>query len=141
MDQFVVFITNHWILASLFVVVLVALLINEWIGRQFGLPEVNPEVAVQMMNRTEAQIFDIRGESAFQSGHILGSHTVPRQSLEKKIAVLMQYADKPVIVVGSLDQETSKVGQELQQKGFKQLSILRGGIPAWTRAGLPLVKS
>jgi rhodanese-related sulfurtransferase len=139
MSHFVHFVTNHWILCSLFVVVLIALLVNEWIHRSFGALGVAPESAVLMMNHQHAIVLDIRGETSFLEGHVLGAHHLPSHSVEKKIGTLQKYKDKPIILVCTQGQESSKVHRQLKEKGF-QVVVLEGGIQAWKAAGLPLVK-
>lgn len=140
MEQYVAFITHHWILSSLFVAICIALLVNEWMNRSFGIAEITPEQAVQLMNHQAAHLLDIRGANAFLEGHILGSQNVPIASLENKLTTLQKLSEKPLIVVCTLGNDARKVGTTLKQKGF-QIFVLKGGIQAWKTAGMPLVKA
>ena len=140
LDQLVAFITHHWVLSSLFGIVLLALLVNELLQRRFGVPQIAPESAVQLINHQEAFVLDIRIEPAFATGHILGSQCIPSNTLEKKMGVLQKYTAKPVIVVCAIGQTAIKVAADLQKQGFQKVFVLNGGIQSWKAAGLPLVK-
>jgi rhodanese-related sulfurtransferase len=139
-EQLVAFATQHWILSSLLGLVLVAILVNEWMNRNFGPPQIAPESAVQLINHQEALVLDIRAESAFATGHILDSQCIPASALEKKMGSLQKYTSKPIIVVCALGQSAVKVAVDLQKQGFQKVFVLNGGIQSWKTAGLPLVK-
>ena len=141
MEQFVAFITHHWILSTLWMVCLTALVVNEFLQRRFNAKSVTPEQAVLWINHQGALVIDIRSDSAFTEGHILGSEHLPKHQWEKKIKTLHKHIEKPIIVVCNAGHDSSKFANELQQKGFVRVVTLNGGIQAWKMAGLPLVKS
>jgi rhodanese-related sulfurtransferase len=143
MDQFstfVNFIIEHWELAVLFVVLLLACVANEVAHRSFGIPCVGPQKAVYLINHQRALVVDIRQEEAFAKGHIVGSMNVPSLLLESKLNVLKKQLDIPVIVVCTNGQESAKVAKILKTQGFKALYRMQGGLQAWKEADLPLVK-
>ncbi len=142
MEEWVVFVTNHWILASLLGVVLFAFIVNEMIGGHFASKqEVSAERAVQLINHQEAIVFDLRTEAAFKEGRIVSAEHVTAESLDKKMGNLKKYQSKPVIVATATGLDTSKMVTLLQEKGFNQVFILSGGIQGWKSAGMPLIKS
>lgn len=141
MEKYVVFITQHWVLSTLFAVTLSALLISEWVHRRFGIAEVTPEQAVQLINHQSAVVFDSRIEAQFLEGHILGALNVTALQLDQKMGVLQKYLSKPVIVVSTPGRGSISLVPLLKQKGFTRILQLNGGIHNWTAAGLPLVKS
>lgn len=142
MEELVVFITNHWILASLLGVVLVAFIINEIIGGHFGSKQaVSAERAVQMMNHQAAVVFDLRTEAEFSAGHIVGAERVTATAIDKKSGSLEKHLKKPIIIVTPHGQDTAKTITLLQEKGFHSVFILSGGMQGWKSAGLPVVKS
>ncbi|HEV2524525.1 MAG TPA: rhodanese-like domain-containing protein [Gammaproteobacteria bacterium] len=141
MEEWVVFITNHWVLASLLGVVLTAFIINEIIGGHFGSKQaVSTERAVQMMNHEEAVVFDVRTEAEFSTGHIVGAEQLTAISLDKKMSHLQKYLKKPIIIATTTGQDTAKMMAVLQEKGFLQIFILSGGMQAWKSAGMPVIK-
>ncbi len=142
MEEWVVFITNHWILASLLGVVLTAFIINEIIGSHFGSKQaVSTEGAVQMINHQEAAVFDIRTEAEFLAGHIVGAEHLTAGTLDKKMGHLQKYSKQPIIIATAIGQDTAKMMPLLQEKGFVQIFILSGGMQAWKSAGMPVTKS
>lgn len=141
MEQFVVFITHHWILSTLWGICLAGFFINEYLQRRFNAKSVTPEQAVLWINHQGALVIDIRGDSAFAEGHILDSEHFPKHQWEKKIKNLHKQKEKPIILVCNAGHDSLKLANELQQKGFVRAVTLGGGIQAWKMAGLPLVKS
>jgi rhodanese-related sulfurtransferase len=140
MEHLVVFITKHWLLSSLLLLVLLAFSIHEWFQSRKAAREVSSEQTVDLMNHQDAVVIDIRSESQFQEGHILDSLSIPSQNLDKKMNSLQKYQSKPIIVVCNVGQAAAKVALDLKQKGFPQVFVLSGGLQAWKGAGLPLVK-
>ncbi len=139
MEQFVVFITNHWMLSSLFALALVVLAIYEFVVGRLGIAEVATERAVQLINHEKAVVLDLRSEALFAEGHILGSIHLQPSAIDKKMGLLDKQLGKPLILVCATGQSSVSVCDVLQKKGF-QLYILSGGIQNWKVAGLPLVK-
>jgi len=140
MNELVAFITNHWVLSALFTMLLVGFFINEAVQQKIQAPRINAEQAVQLINHQEARVLDLRSESLFSAGHILGALPFSASVLEKKLETLQKHINKPLIVVCALGQESPKVALQLRDKGF-QTVVLNGGIQAWKEAGLPLVKA
>lgn len=141
MEQFFEFVARHWILASLFVLLLIWLIISELKHSAKGLTKLSPMLAVQMMNQKETVILDVRGQSEFNSGHILNSLNVPMTQIEKQTTQLTKHKGKPVLLVSSLGQSISNTASLLQKEGFSELYALDGGLAAWQNAQLPLVKN
>src|SRR5947209_3589688 len=126
MDEIVQFLTKHWILTSLFVVVLLAFIANEfWVARKGH--GVSPEEAVLKINHEEALVLDVRKANAYATGHILDAVNIPAAEIEKKLASLNKWKDKPIIVVCNVGQDSAKVCHLLNEKGFKALN-LEGGV-------------
>lgn len=134
------FLTNHWILSSVFGVLLIAFLMNEYFLRFANASTtVTPEKAVQLINHQDAVVIDIRGEPAFMDGHIVNAINVPANHLDKKWTTLQKYQDKPLIVVCNIGQSAIAFARQLREKSFQAL-VLQGGLQAWKSAGLPVVK-
>lgn len=139
MDQIITFITHHWILSTLFVLLLIAFAINEWINFSFGIRKLAPQEAIQLINHQEALVLDLRTESLFATGHILHAMNIPMASVEKKLASLQKFLSKPVIVISQGEHDSSKVAAQLKKNGFN-VFLIQGGLEEWRRSGLPLVK-
>ncbi|MCH2097541.1 MAG: rhodanese-like domain-containing protein, partial [Pseudomonadales bacterium] len=85
MAQFLEFITNHFLLAGAFVVLLVLFIANE--GRRGG-RTVSAQELVNMVNRDDAVVLDVRDRKEFQAGHIVDAVNIPFPSRESRVTEL-----------------------------------------------------
>lgn len=92
--------------------------------------------AVQMLNHQHAIAIDIRPVEAFHSGHILHARNIPAAEIEKKAANLPK--NKPLIVVCDFGRTAGSAAVRLRALGFTEVSVLGGGMRAWSTAGMPL---
>jgi len=106
------------------------------IQRSRGGASVSSTQAVQMINHQGAVLLDVRSIEAFHGGHIPQARHAPLADLEKKVASLAK--DKPVILVCEMGRNAAGAATKLRALGFTAVSVLDGGIKAWTTAGLPL---
>lgn len=141
MDQILNFLVNHWILCSLFIIILLAIIRVESVGTVHGVKLINPQEVVQLINHQGGVIIDIRSEQTYTKGHILGSIFMTQQQINDQIKKLEKYKKKPIIMVCQMGQQSPKVGAILIKSGFEQVYGLRGGIQAWQAAELPVSKS
>lgn len=139
MEPLISFLMSHWILTSLFVVLLVAVIAYEVYSASLSTSTLPPEMIVNAMNHQEAVVIDIRNAQSFGEGHIVGAHNLPADQLDKKIATLQKFKGKPLIIVCSLGKEATKVAVTLKKQGFQAI-VLHGGLQGWRAAGLPIIK-
>lgn len=139
LEQINAFITQNWILFLALVVILV-LLARTWIGPG-RLAGVSPTQAVQMMNRDDTRLIDIRTDKEFEQGYILDSRHVPLGVLENRIQELADEKDKDWIIICQTGTRSGQAATILKKHGFDKLHNLSGGIAAWQNANLPLTKA
>lgn len=139
MNQILTFIIHHWMLSSLLVVCIAAYIILEMTSNKPQKDNISPQAAVNLINHQNAVIIDLRNESAFLEGHIVGALNIPSQTLDKKIGTLQKYKETPILLVCARGMTGKTSADLLKQKGFQALN-LEGGIEAWRQASLPLVK-
>jgi rhodanese-related sulfurtransferase len=89
-----------------------------------------------MINHQGAVLLDTRSIEAFQGGHIPQARHAPLADIEKKAASLAK--DKPLILVCEMGRSAIGAASRLRAQGFTAVSVLDGGIKAWSTAGLPL---
>ena len=106
------------------------------IQRSRGGATVSSSQAVQMINHQGAVLLDTRSVVAFQGGHIPQARHAPLADIEKKAASLAK--DKPLILVCEMGRSAIGAASRLRAQGFTAVSVLDGGIKAWSTAGLPL---
>ena len=134
MEQLAEFVTNHWILVTLFIVVSVALLTG--IVRSVG--GVTPNQAVTMINKNNAVVIDVRPEKDFKKGHIIGSKNFPASTLLQMKGKLEKYKEATVLVCCQSGNTSSDSAKKIRELGVDNTQAIRGGIFAWEQEGLPL---
>lgn len=137
MDRLFEFVVNHYILVSLFVAFLVAILILE--SRRGG-AKISAQGAVNLINKDEAIVVDIRDRKEFGEGRITGSVNIPLNSLKSRVAELNKFKDKQIIVADKMGQHSAMAVKQLNAEGFSNVLRLNGGIADWKASNLPLVK-
>ncbi len=139
MTQFIEFAGNHLILVGAFVFISVMLVINVLQGG--GAKAVLPIQAVQMLNRDDALMLDIRSASEFEAGHVINARNIPAADLKSKIGELNKFKDRPIVVCCATGTSAGAAIRELSNAGFEQLHSLKGGISAWRNDNLPLTST
>ncbi len=138
MQEFLSFVSNHWEL-FLALAVIVALLIYQYVGSG-GSKSLSPQEATALINRENAVVLDVREPAEVKTGKILNSLTIPLGQLAQRLDKLQKYKDTPLIVVCQSGSRSARACSLLRKKGFSSVYNLRGGIMAWSNAGLPLSK-
>ena len=138
MDQLFEFIGNHPILVGTFVLLIFFFIRNE---TQRGGQGVTAQQLVDMVNRDNAVVLDVREKKEFDEGHIVDAINVPFSSLETRIDELKRYRERPVVVICRMGQHAGSAGTMLRKNGFENVSRLTGGITEWRNQSLPVVKA
>jgi rhodanese-related sulfurtransferase len=97
--------------------------------------------AVQLINRKNAVVLDVREQGEFNGGHISGAKNFPVASIDKRASDLKKYTNKPVLIACASGARSRAAQGKLQKLGFEDLHILSGGLAAWRQANLPVEKS
>ncbi|WP_303290981.1 rhodanese-like domain-containing protein [Marinobacter sp. SS5-14b] len=137
MDRLFEFVINHYILASLFVAFLLAILVLE--SRRGG-AKVSAQGAVTLINKDQAIVLDIRDRKEFAEGRITGSINIPLSGLKGRINELAKHKEKQIIVADKMGQHSAMAVKQLKEEGFADVVRLNGGIADWKASNLPLVK-
>ncbi|WP_432210268.1 rhodanese-like domain-containing protein [Marinobacter alkaliphilus] len=137
MDRLFEFVVNHYILVSLFVAFLVAILVLE--SRRGG-TKISAQGAVTLINKDEAVVVDIRDRKDFGEGRITGSINIPLNSLKSRANELSKFKDKQIIVADKMGQHSAMAVKQLNAEGYANVVRLNGGIADWRASNLPLVK-
>ena len=84
----------------------------------------------------ESRWIDVREYPEFAAGHIKGSELVPLGTLNT--ASEGWNRSEPLTLVCGSGRRAEQARQTLAGKGFQSLSVLEGGVGAWSRDGKPL---
>lgn len=118
-----------------------AMLLWSFLGNRIrGVKEIDTAAALQLINHKNALVLDVREESEFKGGHILGAKHIPLLKLKDRIGELERYRDKPVVVVCRSGGRAATACAVLGKREFGQAYNLSGGMTAWQKAELPVEK-
>lgn len=83
-------------------------------------------------------VVDVRGPDELLGplGHIVGARNLPLAELTGRLDTLAALRDQPVVLVCRTDKRSSAAAQTLRGNGFRQVSVLRGGMERWNRTRL-----
>ena len=105
-----------------------------------GLVSVNPVDAVQLINN-DGIVIDLRNIESYARGHIVNAQNIPFDEFDAKIDKLAKFRNRSIVAVCDAGASSSKVVDSLRKSGFTSVYGLKGGMNAWTEAGLPVVSA
>jgi phage shock protein E len=94
----------------------------------------------KQMKEPKAVILDVRTAGEVAQGKIGGSVNIDWNSPSFKEQAAKLDKNAPVYVYCAVGGRSSSAKKALTQMGFKEVHNLLGGIEAWKKAGLPVVK-
>lgn len=102
-----------------------------------GIIEVDTLNAMNLINRQNAVVLDVREQGEYDAGHIINSRLIPTGQLKDRIGELEKYRERPIVVVCRSGARAAGATVFLNKQGFKP-HLLTGGVMAWQKANLPL---
>ncbi len=137
MEQLTQFVANHWPLVLTFVGLAAALIWNVFFD-PVNKNAVTPLQSTPLINHENAVVLDVRSMDEYRKGHIVNALNYPLNGLAKQIPQLQKYKDRPIVVVCRSGSRSAMAAKMLMKAGFERVHNLRGGMMAWTSAGLPV---
>jgi rhodanese-related sulfurtransferase len=130
---------NIWLVIA--AVVSGALFVWPSVARLFSRTrEVGVAEAVQLINRKDAAIVDVREPSEFKAGHIPNARNIPAGQIKERTKELGKLKSKPLLLVCQTGNRSAQVCGSLQKDGIGEPVALAGGMAAWQQAGMPIEK-
>jgi rhodanese-related sulfurtransferase len=139
MQDILQFIQHHLMLSAALALILVVLIALEFIKIKRGARSLTPSQVVQMMNRQNTPVIDLRSFDTFLLGHIVGAVSIPMSELEAKLKKIEKFKLQPIVLVCGTGIESGRAAATLIKHGFHP-QILSGGMQAWRDAEMPVVK-
>ena len=102
--------------------------------------EVGALEAVQLINRRDALVLDVRDTGDYAAGHITHARHIAEAQLTERMKELDKYKSRPIVLTCKTGSRAPAVAGLLRKQGYAEAVALRGGIAAWQQAGLPLDK-
>ena len=141
MSQLAEFIVNHIFMTTLFAVLVVMLILGEIRRLNGAATNIGPADATRMINHDNAIMLDIREDKEQAEGKIINSQHIPLSQLDANFKRLEKYKQRPIIAYCRSGSRSNSAAAKLRKQGFEKVYNLRGGVIAWQRENLPLVKS
>ena len=118
-----------------------AILIWPLVNRRLsGAAEVGALEAVQLLNRKDAIMVDVREPAEFNAGHTPNARNIPLAQLDKRIGELEKFKNRPAVVICQTGGKSHAATALLKKAGFAEVVVLAGGIGAWQQANMPVEK-
>jgi len=134
------FISSNILPISLAVISGIMLLWSFFGNRFRGVKEVDSAAALQLINHKSAIVLDVREPGEYETGHVLNSKLIPLGKLKERIGELEKFRDQSIVVVCKSGNRSGTACFILGKQGFSQAYNLAGGMQAWQKANLPLVR-
>jgi rhodanese-related sulfurtransferase len=138
MQEYIEFSQAHPLLLIGFAAVLGLIIWSEFSRLTRKYQQINANQAVQVLNRDNVTVIDVRGSSEISNGVIKGAKTIPLTDISKHLAELEKNKDNPFLVYCGSGNRSGHVCNVLTKNGFSDVYNLTGGIMAWTSENLPL---
>jgi rhodanese-related sulfurtransferase len=132
------FLENNW---PLILVMLVSGAMLTWPlikGRLSAVREIGALEATALINRRNAVLLDVRESKEYEGGRIPNAVHVPHSQLANRGQELKKLTARPVIAYCERGQRSRMAAGALGKIGFGEIYTLRGGLRAWSEAGLPV---
>ena len=113
-------------------------LVNRLLGA--GAPQVGPTEAVQLINRRDALVLDVRDKAEFAAGHIPNARNIPLPELDGRLREIEKFKARPIVISCQSGARSAGVCGLLRKNGFGEVFSLRVGIVGWVEARLPVEK-
>jgi rhodanese-related sulfurtransferase len=139
MDRLLDYFTKEPLLAGGLVLMTLVVLGYEIRQRVALASAIAPNEAIRLVN-SGAVLVDLRAANQFKDGHIAGAKNVPGDQITTDPKALERLAAKTVVLYCGDGATTAAAQRALSRAGAKGIFSLRGGLAAWTKENLPVVK-
>jgi rhodanese-related sulfurtransferase len=96
--------------------------------------------ATTLINRRNAVVVDLRPAAEFANGHLPSARNLEVSELQAKIGQIAKNKSNPVVLVCQTGQQSQRASRSVSEAGYAEVHVLEGGVDAWQKAGMPVVK-
>ncbi|WP_163934017.1 rhodanese-like domain-containing protein [Paraferrimonas sp. SM1919] len=141
MLEFMDFLGRNPVLSIAWVGLFLVLVVSVIKGITSKVQKINHQQAVQLINRQDATIVDVRSNEEFKKGHITGAVSLPVADIKNnQLGKLENKKSAPIIVVCTAGMTSTQCANLLVQQGFESVYNLQGGMTDWLNNNLPVVR-
>jgi rhodanese-related sulfurtransferase len=95
--------------------------------------------AVQLINRRQAVIIDLRDSYDYAQGHIPNSQHLTLEALQARPDATAKNKKAPLLLICDKGDVSHKARRILVRAGYEEIFILRHGLRSWRRENMPMV--
>jgi rhodanese-related sulfurtransferase len=141
MDQLITFAMSQPLLSAAWLVIVLMIIVITIKIQMSPIKQLSTQQMTFLINRESGVVVDSRIEKDFKAGHIVDAVHLGNEKVSKNdFTSLEKHKDNPIIVVCSAGMSANKVASQLAKSGFTRVNLLKGGMNAWSSAGLPVTK-
>jgi len=112
-------------------------LAEDYLGDRDGLEAISRNELASRLRQGDVVVIDVRPESEFSAGHIVGARSIPVGELHRTLRALPKDAEVVAYCRGRYCVYADDAVRELHHRGYRARR-LEDGFPEWKRAGLPV---
>ena len=135
------FLSDNWALTAIGIIILIALLIVEYLHSNQGSKTISTQELVKQSNDRKTSIIDVRKTEEFNQGHIINSENIPAQCIHEAFKNPKFKKSSTMIIVCNAGMSAKGIAKLFEKNKFENVFVLEGGIKAWSKAKMPLVRS
>lgn len=94
------------------------------------------DLAKRLEREPDLVVIDVRQASEYEAGHVPGALHLHAGDLPNRLSELPR--DRPVATICASGYRSSVAAGLLRQAGFRDISVVCGGLPDWRAAGYPV---
>ena len=80
-------------------------------------------------------VLDVRAKASVQKGHIKGAYTIPLSELKAAKTKMPKKKSAPIVLYADNNQDAIKAFKIVRKWGYKNTSVLEGGLASWKKSG------
>lgn len=138
MQEYIEFVRMHPLLVIGFVAVLALIIWSEFSRLTRKYKQINANEAVQVLNKDNVTLIDVREDSETSNGIIKGAKMIPLAEVAARVTDFESKKDSPVLVYCRSGSRSGSACNTLTKNGFTEVYNLSGGIMSWESENLPL---
>ncbi len=139
MQEYIEFFRANPMLSLAWLGLFVALVITTIKSMTSKVKNVSTQELVQLVNKENAKVVDVRAKEEFRKGHIVGAVNQTMSEIKNnQISSLESARKSPSILVCNAGMTSGQAAQLLVAQGFEQVYSLKGGMGDWQAANLPV---
>ena len=140
MEEFLDFANRHYLLFLTLFAILTLIIVTEFRRFAQGYKDISPAEAVQLINKENALVLDVREANERGQGNIIDAKHIALSNLSERISSLSEDKDRPILVFCKMGNRSSQACKLLLKNSYTKVFGLKGGITAWINEQMPVTK-